>query len=315
MTGMEIEFNLVDDDGRPVAEERRGARGDREPELPDRAGAVQPRDQRAAAPARLARGLRLRGRPAQQPQPRRGQGQRGPRPHGDDRHPADPRGRPPEPVERQPQPALQAAQRPDPRGPRRGPRHRHQRAPSGCRRPRTRSCRRRPARAPSCTPRSARTTSRRTGTPPRRSAASSSRSAPTRRTSSASSCGRRPGSRCSSRPPTPAARSSRSRACGPGCGSASAGSTRSSTCSRRTCATSRRCCRSPTTRTRWRCSRAAARPTLSELKLHNGTIYRWNRPVYDVVDGVPHLRVENRVLAAGPDASSTRWPTRPSTSG
>ena len=42
-------------------------------------------------------------------------------------------------------------------------------------------------------------------------------------------------------------------------------------------------------------------PTLSELKLHNGTIYRWNRPVYDVVDGVPHLRVENRVLAAGPE--------------
>ena len=32
-------------------------------------------------------------------------------------------------------------------------------------------------------------------------------------------------------------------------------------------------------------------PSLSELKLHNGTIYRWNRPVYDVVDDVPHLRV------------------------
>ena len=35
-----------------------------------------------------------------QPQPRRAQGQRGPRPHGDDRHPADARGRPPEPLER-----------------------------------------------------------------------------------------------------------------------------------------------------------------------------------------------------------------------
>ena len=46
-------------------------------------------------------------------------------------------------------------------------------------------------------------------------------------------------------------------------------------------------------------------PTLSELKLHNGTIYRWNRPVYDVVDGVPHLRVENRVLAAGPTVIDT----------
>jgi gamma-glutamyl:cysteine ligase YbdK (ATP-grasp superfamily) len=41
-------------------------------------------------------------------------------------------------------------------------------------------------------------------------------------------------------------------------------------------------------------------PQLAEMSLHNGTIYRWNRPVYDVVDGRPHLRVENRVLPAGP---------------
>jgi glutamate-cysteine ligase len=41
-------------------------------------------------------------------------------------------------------------------------------------------------------------------------------------------------------------------------------------------------------------------PCLSELRLHNGTVYRWNRPVYDVMDGRPHLRVENRVLPAGP---------------
>jgi hypothetical protein len=41
-------------------------------------------------------------------------------------------------------------------------------------------------------------------------------------------------------------------------------------------------------------------PELPELTLHNGTIYRWNRPVYAVVDGSPHLRVENRVLPAGP---------------
>ncbi|MGP4095622.1 glutamate--cysteine ligase [Nonomuraea sp. KM90] len=41
-------------------------------------------------------------------------------------------------------------------------------------------------------------------------------------------------------------------------------------------------------------------PHLHELTLHNGTIYRWNRPVYAVVNGVPHLRVENRVLPAGP---------------
>ncbi len=41
-------------------------------------------------------------------------------------------------------------------------------------------------------------------------------------------------------------------------------------------------------------------PQLAEMSLHNGTVYRWNRPVYGVVDGTPHLRVENRVLPAGP---------------
>ncbi|HVI34803.1 MAG TPA: glutamate-cysteine ligase family protein, partial [Gaiellales bacterium] len=46
-------------------------------------------------------------------------------------------------------------------------------------------------------------------------------------------------------------------------------------------------------------------PKLPELRLHNGTIYRWNRPVYDIAGGVPHLRVENRVLAAGPTVVDT----------
>jgi hypothetical protein len=45
---------------------------------------------------------------------------------------------------------------------------------------------------------------------------------------------------------------------------------------------------------------AGRTPQLAELRLHNGTVYRWNRPVYDVVAGKPHLRVENRVLPAGP---------------
>jgi hypothetical protein len=44
-------------------------------------------------------------------------------------------------------------------------------------------------------------------------------------------------------------------------------------------------------------------PELGELTLHNGTVYRWNRPVYAVTDGRPHLRVENRVLPAGPTAA------------
>ena len=90
------------------------------------------------------------------------------------------------------------------------------------------------------------------------------------------------------------------RACGRGCSSASGGSPRSSTCSRRTCGTSRRCCRMSTTRTRSPVLDAGGAPRLQELRLHNGTIYRWNRPVYDVVGGRPHLRVENRVLPAGP---------------
>jgi gamma-glutamyl:cysteine ligase YbdK (ATP-grasp superfamily) len=45
---------------------------------------------------------------------------------------------------------------------------------------------------------------------------------------------------------------------------------------------------------------AGVAPALAELRLHNGTIYRWNRPIYDNVGDVPHLRVENRVLPAGP---------------
>ncbi|MEZ6025447.1 MAG: CBS domain-containing protein, partial [Planctomycetota bacterium] len=43
-------------------------------------------------------------------------------------------------------------------------------------------------------------------------------------------------------------------------------------------------------------------PSLSAWALHNGTIYRWNRPCYGVADGVPHLRIENRPLPAGPTA-------------
>jgi len=46
-------------------------------------------------------------------------------------------------------------------------------------------------------------------------------------------------------------------------------------------------------------------PELAELRLHNGTIYRWNRPIYDTTAGGPHLRVENRVLPAGPTVVDT----------
>lgn len=45
---------------------------------------------------------------------------------------------------------------------------------------------------------------------------------------------------------------------------------------------------------------AGGAPGLKALCLHNGTIYRWNRPCYGILDGKPHLRIENRVLPAGP---------------
>lgn len=42
-------------------------------------------------------------------------------------------------------------------------------------------------------------------------------------------------------------------------------------------------------------------PKLRSLQVHNSTVYRWNRPCYGVSDnGKPHLRIENRVLPAGP---------------
>jgi len=37
------------------------------------------------------------------------------------------------------------------------------------------------------------------------------------------------------------------------------------------------------------------------LQIHNSTVYRWNRPCYGISDtGKPHLRIENRVISAGP---------------
>ena len=42
-------------------------------------------------------------------------------------------------------------------------------------------------------------------------------------------------------------------------------------------------------------------PKLRALQVHNSTVYRWNRPCYGVsANGKPHLRIENRVLPAGP---------------
>ncbi|NOR20763.1 MAG: CBS domain-containing protein [Xanthomonadales bacterium] len=41
-------------------------------------------------------------------------------------------------------------------------------------------------------------------------------------------------------------------------------------------------------------------PKLKALCAHNGTVYRWNRACYGVHKGIPHLRIENRVIPSGP---------------
>jgi len=46
--------------------------------------------------------------------------------------------------------------------------------------------------------------------------------------------------------------------------------------------------------------KAGVIPKLKALMLHNGSVYRWNRPCYGVKDNIPHLRIENRVLPSGP---------------
>ncbi|MEM7106072.1 MAG: CBS domain-containing protein [Bacteroidota bacterium] len=41
-------------------------------------------------------------------------------------------------------------------------------------------------------------------------------------------------------------------------------------------------------------------PKLYALNIHNGTLWSWNRACYGLTNGIPHLRIENRVLPAGP---------------
>jgi len=53
-------------------------------------------------------------------------------------------------------------------------------------------------------------------------------------------------------------------------------------------------------------------PMLKALRLHNGTIYRWNRACFGMTDGKPHLRIENRIMPSGPStideiASAAVW--------
>lgn len=41
-------------------------------------------------------------------------------------------------------------------------------------------------------------------------------------------------------------------------------------------------------------------PKLKALRVHNGTIYKWNRACYGITNGKPHLRIENRLFPSGP---------------
>jgi gamma-glutamyl:cysteine ligase YbdK (ATP-grasp superfamily) len=44
----------------------------------------------------------------------------------------------------------------------------------------------------------------------------------------------------------------------------------------------------------------------AHLRLHNGTIWRWNRPLIGFnAQGKPHLRIEHRVIPAGPSIIDT----------
>lgn len=61
------------------------------------------------------------------------------------------------------------------------------------------------------------------------------------------------------------------------------------------------------------CIRKGKTPQLRALNIHNSTVYRWNRACYGISpNGKPHLRIENRILPAGPSvldeiANSAFW--------
>ena len=205
-----------------------------------------------------------------------------------------------------PQPALPAAQRPDPRRPRRGPRHRHRRPRAAAHHHRLDHPRGRLHEHPAAHPGQPGGLRRRTGTPPRPSPASSSRSAPTRRSCSASELWRETriaAVRAGHRHPQRGAQ---------GAGRAPAGVVRRAVdhLDLRPVRGERpllpgAAADHSTTRTRSRCSRPAARRRWPSCGCTTARSTAGTGPVYDVVDGVPHLRVENRVLPAGPTVADT----------
>ena len=299
--GLEVELNLTDDAGEPALINAAALEAIADPSFQTELGQF---NVEINVEPRLLEGDRVHGaraRRAREPQQRRGAVADGRRAHDDHRHPADARGRASATPRRSAPIRVTrcSTSRSSPPGARTsrssiaGRRatldaRRHDRARS--------RVHERPA-PPAGRSRGVR---RATGTPLRRSPGSRSRSRPTRRSSVARSCGARRGSRCSSRRPTPARRSSRRRACDRACGSASAGSRRSSTCSRRTCGTSRRCCPYATTRTRWRRSSAATSRSSASCGCTTGRSTAGTVRSTTWLRDQPHLRVENRVLPAGP---------------
>lgn len=45
---------------------------------------------------------------------------------------------------------------------------------------------------------------------------------------------------------------------------------------------------------------AGQAPALRALRIHNGTVYNWNRPCYGRTNNLAHLRIENRYIPSGP---------------
>ena len=60
-----------------------------------------------------------------------------------------------------------------------------------------------------------------------------------------------------------------------------------------------RCCRCSARNAPWSGWPPASVPALEELRLHQSTVWRWNRAIYDPAGG-GHLRIEARALPAGP---------------
>ena len=300
LMGLEIELNLAGADGHAAHDECRSARADREPRFPDRTRHVQPGSQHRPAPAWAAgysTGSPRNCGPALAYADRKA-GEVDAR-NRDDRHSADarrattwsPRTSPtstatPCSTTRSWPPAARTSSSTSTGVERlictldvhraRGRLHLRAAAPPGHPGPLRRRVERGAGASPPCR----------------------SRSAPTRPSCSAASCGASPGRRCSSRPPTPGRRSCRPRAYGRAPGSASAGSPRAYDLFEENLRYFPPLLPICDDEDPLRVLDEGGVPELAELVLHNGTVYRWNRPVY--------ARRRRRAAPAGREPGAAR---------